>query len=207
MKRADDETVARVVAGAESGSLRNFLDGEYRSRGRIDILAYRTNVAEYLPGTSVLGTRPGTASGKPETVTVEDLTLPVGTRDAVVPRGYLLPAALSEVVAKLRAHNVTVRTLDRATRFDGDAFTISTVRKVRRSGYDMTTLDGAFLPQGAREFPVGTFLVDMAQPMANAAFYYLEPQARDGFVGWGVLDRWLSPSSEYPVFKYRRESK
>jgi hypothetical protein len=50
-------------------------------------------------------------------------------------------------------------------------------------------------------------VVDLAQPMANAAFYYLEPQARDGFVGWGVLDRWLSAGSEYPVFKYRREKK
>jgi hypothetical protein len=207
VKRADDETVARVVAGAESGSLRNFLDGEYRSRGPVDILAYRSNVAEYLPGTSVLGTRPGTATGKPETVRMEDLTLPVGSRDAPVPRGYLLPATMSEVAAKLRAHNVTVRALDRATQFDGEAFSISTIRKVRRSGYDMTTLDGAFSTQQAREFPAGTYVVDMAQPMANAAFYYLEPQARDGFVGWGVLDRWLSAGSEYPVFKYRRQSK
>ena len=207
VKRADDETVARVKEGAEAGSLRNFLDGEYRSRGQIPVLAYRTNVAEYLPGTSVLGTRPGTASGKPETVTLEDLTMPVGTRDASVPRGYLLPASLSEVAAKLRAHNVTVRTLEQATKFDGEAFAISTVRKVRRSGYEMTTLDGAFSMQQGREFPAGTFVVDMAQPMANAAFYYLEPQARDGFVGWGVLDRWLAANTEYPVFKYRRESR
>ena len=207
VKRADDETVARVVSGAESGSLRNFLDGEYRSRGRINILAYRTNAAAYLPGTSVLGTRPGTATGKPETVTVEDLTMPVGTRDAPVPRGYLLPATLSEVAGKLRAHNVAVRTLDRATRFDGEAFAVSAVRRVRRAGYEMTTLDGAFLPQQTREFSAGTFVVDMAQPMANGAFYYLEPQARDGFVGWGVLDRWLSAGAEYPIFKYRRESK
>jgi hypothetical protein len=204
VKRADDETVARVMASAESGSLRNFLDGEYRSRGRIDVLAYRTNVAEYIPGTSVMGTRPGTASGTPETVKVEDLTMPVGTREATVPRGYLLPPMLSEVAAKLRAHNVTVRTLERATRFDGEAFGVSNVRKVRRSGYDMTTLDGAFTAQQGREFPAGTLVVDMAQPMANAAFYYLEPQARDGFVGWGVLDRWLSAGVEYPVFKYRR---
>jgi hypothetical protein len=207
VKRADDETVARVVEGAESGSLRNFLDGEYRSRGPVDILAYRTNVAEYLPGTSVMGTRGGTASGKPETVRMEDLTLPVGTRDAPVPRGYLLPASLSEVAAKLRAHNVSVRMLDRSTRFDGEAFTIAGVRKVRRAGYDMTMLDGTFSAHQGREFPPGTFVVDMAQPMANAAFYYLEPQARDGFVGWGVLDRWLSSGMEYPVFKYRLESK
>jgi hypothetical protein len=207
VKRADDETVARVVAGAEAGTLRNFLDGEYRSRGPVDILAYRANVAEYLPRTSVLGTRPGTASGKPETVRLEDLTMPVGTRDAPVPRGYLLPATLSDVAGKLRAHNIAVRTLERPTRFDGDVFAISTVRKVRRSGYEMTTLDGTFSPQNTREFPAGTFVVDMTQPMANAAFYYLEPQARDGFVGWGVLDRWLAANAEYPVFKYRRESK
>jgi hypothetical protein len=160
-----------------------------------------------LPGTSVLGTRPGTASGKPETVTMEDLTMPVGTRDAPVPRGYLLPAALGDVAAKLRAHNITVRTLDRPTRFDGEAFAVSAIRKVRRSGYEMTTVDGAFASQQSREFPAGTFVVDMAQPMANAAFYYLEPQARDGFVGWGLLDRWLAASSEYPIFKYRRESR
>ena len=52
----------------------------------------------------------------------------------------------------------------------------------------------------------------MAQPMANAAFYYLEPQARDGFVGWGVLDEKLralgaaSAAKVYPVFKVRREA-
>ena len=51
----------------------------------------------------------------------------------------------------------------------------------------------------------------MAQPMANAAFYYLEPQARDGFVGWGVLDdklRALGADAKpvaYPIFKMRRE--
>ena len=44
----------------------------------------------------------------------------------------------------------------------------------------------------------------MAQPMANAAFYYLEPQARDGFVGWRVLDERLRGATHYPIFKVRR---
>jgi hypothetical protein len=50
----------------------------------------------------------------------------------------------------------------------------------------------------------------MAQPMANAAFYFLEPQASDGFVGWWVLDDLLRSLSVeerpivYPIFKYRR---
>jgi len=64
-----------------------------------------------------------------------------------------------------------------------------------------------------RDFPAGSFYVDMAQPMANATFYYLEPQARDGFVGWHVLDDALQELGAggaggkpvvYPIFKVRR---
>ncbi|NJD10506.1 MAG: hypothetical protein FIB01_08760 [Gemmatimonadetes bacterium] len=213
VKTADDETVARVTTLAESGQLRNFLDGEYRSRGKIDVLGYRANVPEYRPGTSVRGTRPGAVDGPPESVRVDDLTLPAGTRDAVVPRAYLIPAELSEVVEKLRAHNIAVRVLDKPMRAEGERFVIERMRKVRSSGYDMTVLDGVFAPLATEEFPAGTYLVDMAQPMANAAFYYLEPQARDGFVGWGLLDERLRAlpldrgPARYPLFKMRREAR
>jgi hypothetical protein len=214
VKAADEDTVARVLAGAESGQLRNFLDGEYRSHGKIDVLGYASNVAEYLPGTSVLATKPGTADGEPQVLhNVDDLTMPVGTRDTVVPRGYVIPAEFSDLAAKLRTHNITVRTLESPKRFEGEQFVIERMRKIRSAGYDMTVLDGSFSPLTAREFPAGAFVVDMAQPMANAAFYYLEPQARDGFVGWGVLDDKLRAlgaekgSVNYPIFKYRRELK
>jgi hypothetical protein len=214
VKKADDETVAKVEAGAESGQLENWLDGEYRSRGRISVLAYRTNVAEYRPGTSLLGTRPGTADGQPEVVpNVDDLTLPVGTRKATVPRAYVFPASMTDVAATLRAHNIRIRTLEKPMRLEGEQFTIKGVRKVRSSGYDMTVLDGAFSELRVSEFPAGSHYLDMAQPMANAAFYYLEPQARDGFVGWGLLDDTLRElgaaerGATYPIFKVRREAK
>lgn len=208
VKKADDETVAKVLASAESGQLKNWLDGEYRSRGKIDLLAYRTNVAEYRPGTSILGTKPGTASGQPETVSgVDDLTMPVGTRDAVVPRGYVIPAANADIAAKLRAHNIRVVNVDKPMRVEAEEFMIEQMRKVRRSGYDMTTLDGKFGAIKTLQIVAGSFYVDMAQPMANAAFYYLEPQARDGFVGWGVLDEALKGTDKggvYPILKVRR---
>src|SRR5262249_62191816 len=98
-----------------------------------------------------------------------------------------------------------VRTLEKPMKFEGETFLIEQMRKVRSNGYEMTVLDGAFSKLEVREFPSGTFLVDMAQPMANAAFYYLEPQARDGFVGWGLLDENLKGSTTYPIFKYRKE--
>lgn len=210
-KKADDDTVAAVLAGAEQGTLTNFLDGEYRSAGTIDLLAYRTNEPMYLPGTSMLGTKPGTASGPPELVRgVDDLTKPVGTRTATVPRAYVLPPMMSAVAAKLRLQNITVTTLTAPAKVQGEQFTIDRMYTVRRSGYDMTTLDGSFSPVLTKEFPAGSFVVDMAQPMANAAFYYLEPQARDGFVGWGLFDDVLRTlgaaerSVVYPVFKARR---
>jgi hypothetical protein len=211
VKQADDDTVAAVLAGAEAGTLTNFLDGEYQSNGKIDLLAYRTNEPAYRPGTSWLGTRPGTASGPPEVVpNVDDLTKPVGTRTARVPRAYLFPASLATVADKLRAHNIQVTVLDAPRRVAGEEFAIERVHAVRRSGYDMTTLDGTFSSVSTREFPAGSFYVDMAQPMANAAFYYLEPQARDGFVGWHVLDDVLGAPGAgghpavYPIFKVRR---
>ena len=209
--KADDDTVAAVLAGSEAGTLTNFLDGRYESAGKIDLLAYPTNEPIYKPGTSLLSTKPGTASGKPQTVSnVDDLTKPVGTRTATVPRAYVLPPSLATVAAKLRAHNVRVTTLEAPTKMQGEQFTIDRMYTVRRAGYEMTTLDGSFSPVLTKEFPVGSFLVDMAQPMANAAFYYLEPQARDGFVGWHVMDdalRALGAAERpavYPVFKARR---
>jgi hypothetical protein len=211
VKAADDKTVADVLAKSESGELRNFLDGEYQSAGTIDLLAYRTNVPEYRPGTSLLDTKPGTASGPPEVVHgVTDLTKPVGTRTATVPRGYLFPPDLADIAAKLRAHNIKVTTLTAPMHVDGEAFTIDKMHKSRSAGYDMTVLDGSFSAIAPQTFPAGSFYVDMAQPMANAAFYYLEPQARDGFVGWGVLDEYLKAlgagdhSVVYPIFKMRR---
>jgi hypothetical protein len=211
IKKADDDTVAAVMSGAEAGTLKNFLDGEYQSAGKIDLLAYRTNEPAYKPGTSLMSTKTGTASGPPEVVpNVDDLTKPVGTRSATVPRYYLMPPSLSAIAAKLRAHNIRVTTLDKPVRFQGEEFTTSRMYSVRRSGYDMTTLDGAFSALVQKEFPAGSFQVDMAQPMANAAFYYLEPQARDGFVGWQVMDEILHSLGAdkgpvvYPVFKARK---
>jgi hypothetical protein len=195
VQKADEDTAKAVFNGAEAGTLTNFLDGEYRSRGKIDLLAYRT----------------GNTSGPPEVVpNVDDLTKVVGTRSARVPRAYFLPAKLAGIAEKLRLHNVRVTTLPANVQVEGEEFTIERLSSVRRSGYAMTTLDGTFSPPVTREFPAGSYSVDMAQPMANAAFYYLEPQSRDGFVGWHVLDEVLRElgadqrSVVYPIFKVRR---
>ncbi|MCW4050072.1 MAG: hypothetical protein NWE89_10100 [Candidatus Bathyarchaeota archaeon] len=48
----------------------------------------------------------------------------------------------------------------------------------------------------------------MAQPLANVAFYCLEPEVGDGLAGWNYMNGYLKSrgapgnSVVYPVFKY-----
>jgi len=211
-READQETVERVLTGSESGELRNWVAGEYQSWGPVDILAYRDAFpeapTEYLAGTSIRDHV--LPDGPPEVVRgVQDMTRPVGTRDAWVPRAYLIPAALGFVAEKLRAHGVEVTVLEEPITAEGEEFVVDRMRKVSQEGYDMTVLDGGFFGPSIREFPAGTYYLDMAQPLANLAFYFLEPQSRDGMVGWWVLDETLENLGAaeqpvlFPIFKLR----
>ena len=116
MKAADEKTVADVQARAESGELRNCLDGEYRSRGKIEVLGYRDERRGVPAGHELPrhAARHGVTARRRSCKGVDDLTMPVGTREAVVPRAYVIPArAHGAIVAKLRAHNIRVQPLER----------------------------------------------------------------------------------------------
>ena len=109
VKKADDDTVAAVLAGAESGSSTNFLDGEYQSRGKIDLLGVPHERRRVQAGHEPHEHAAGTASGPPEVVPdVDDLTKPVGTRDGDRPARLPDAAELPAIAAKLRAHNIRV---------------------------------------------------------------------------------------------------
>ncbi len=208
-EKADEEVVQQIKTKAESGQLTNYVEGKYESWGKVELLAYEKNEPEYIPGTSVLETVPSHVSGPPERIPgVEHMTKPVGTKEAMVPRGYLIPAELGDLVEKLRTQKITVDVLTEPLIVEGDEFVVDKMYKVESSGYQMTRLDGGFYRSEKKEFPAGTYRVDMAQPFANLVFYCLEPQVGDGFVGWGLLDDYLKSigieerSVVYPIFKY-----
>ena len=211
-RRADAEVVEAVKTRAESGDLMNFLAGKYESWGKVDVLAYRQrNMSELIPGTSVRAKIPAHMLAAPELVSgVEFMTKPVGTASAAMPRGYLIPADLGFIAEKLRIHNVRIEVLSKPIKVSGEEFFIDRIGQGRGNGYNMVKLDGGFEKSPAREFPAGTFRVDMAQPAANVAFYCLEPQAADGFVGSGVFDAYFKATGAdkgrvaYPIFKYYR---
>ncbi len=205
---ADKDVVEQVSTKAESGHLTNFVEGTYESWGKVDLLAYAENEPEYIPGTSVEKTVPASASGPPELIPdVEHLTKPVGIKEAMMPRWYVIPAELEVLVEKLRRQNIAVEVLEKPLVASGEQFVVDKLTKVQSGGYAMTKLEGGFCRTDKKEFPAGTYLVDMAQPLANLAFYSLEPQIGDGFVGWGLLDEYLKSigveqrSVVYPIFK------
>ncbi|MBE3125845.1 MAG: M14 family metallopeptidase [Acidobacteria bacterium] len=209
-RAADRDVVEAVKAKAETGELRNFVAGTYESYGKVDILVYKErNVSTLIPGTSVRARIAPHMLRAPELVRgVEFLCKPVGTAEALVPRGYLIPAELDFIAEKLRAQNVKVEVLAKPVKVSGEEFVIDKVGQGRSGGYNMIKLDGGFAPSPVREFPAGTFRVDMAQSLANVAFYCLEPQAADGFVGWGIFDATFKSlgvdkrSVVYPIYKY-----
>ena len=213
-RQADEETVNNVLTLAESGELKNYVDGRYESYGKFDILAYEMLESKIIPGTSVrqrglkvFNEKPVLCSG------VELVTKPVGTKQATVPRGYLLPADLDFIVEKLRIHNIQVEILDKPITVSGEEFIIDKLEPIRKGGYPMTQLHGGFLKSEVKEFPAGTFRVDMAQPLGNVAFYCLEPEVGDGFAGWNLLNDYLmalgveTHSVVYPIYKYLKISK
>jgi hypothetical protein len=208
-QKADEKVVNQVVSKAESGQLMNFVQGKYESDGKIDILAYKENEPEFIPGTSAVRTRHGTADGAPELIRgVEHVTKPVGTKEAAVPRGYLIPGNLGFLIDKLRLQNIRIDTLRSPLTVSGEEFQVDSLRHEKWYGFLMTRLQGSFVQVASRTFPAGTFLVDMAQPLANLAFFCLEPETPDGFAGWGFLDPYLKSQGAdskwvvYPVFKY-----
>jgi hypothetical protein len=117
---------------------------------------------------------------------------------------------LKVVADKLEAHGVKVSRLEKPMRAEGLEFVVDEFREVEKGWirmYHMTELEGEWI-RAVKTYPAGSYHVDMAQPLANVAFYCLEPEVGDGFAGWNYFNGYLKSrgapgnSVVYPVFKY-----
>jgi hypothetical protein len=136
-------------------------------------------------------------------------------KTATVPFGYVFPASLDKVAAKLEQHGVLVKRLSRKTRVDAEQFTITAYSREKRKSYgdhNVVTADGTF---ARKTFSVdaSSYYVDMRQPLAWLIFYMLEPQSDDGLLLWNYLDDYLLPLGvekgpvAYPVLKLMKPLK
>jgi hypothetical protein len=131
------------------------------------------------------------------------------TVESTIPRGYIIPAAHSALALHLQQLGIRVTKLPKGKTLKGDVFQITTLQRSTRKfeGHLMATAKGTF-EKASRKFQAGDYIVDLAQPLGNLAFYVLEPQSDDGFITWNFLDSYLEKAGinnhavEYPVFKY-----
>lgn len=129
------------------------------------------------------------------------------TVESTLPKGYVIPAELTAIVDNLRKHGIQVTQLTKSVTKEGEAFEIKGFEKQTRKfeGHFLQTATGSFIPK-KQKFNKGDYVVDLAQPLGNLAFYLLEPQSDDGYLTWNLFDEYLDKHKAipyvYPVFKY-----
>lgn len=125
-----------------------------------------------------------------------------GTEFERVPSAYFVPAALTDVVERLRMHGVVATPLDSSTRVSAEEFRIekSETAATPFQNHKERTLTGAW-QAGERQLPAGMLRVDMKQPLARLAFYLLEPRSDDGLTDWNFLDQALDGAQLYPILR------
>jgi hypothetical protein len=119
-----------------------------------------------------------------------------------VPREYLIPAELGNVLNALRDHGVRMQPLGQGGEFAVERFRIAATRVADREfqGHRERTIEGAWEPASV-SLPATTLVVPLDQPLARLLFYLLEPRSDDGLANWNYLDRQVESAEYYPIFR------
>ncbi|HEX8060173.1 MAG TPA: M14 family metallopeptidase [Cyclobacteriaceae bacterium] len=128
---------------------------------------------------------------------------------STIPGGYVIPKQLKTIVYNLQKHGIKVEELKKTTRFSGDEFQVERYETAQRKfeGHTMARATGKFFSV-TKKFKKGDFVVTLAQPLGNLAFYLLEPESDDGLVTWNFFDESIEKQKAdnnpmvYPVFRY-----
>jgi hypothetical protein len=128
-------------------------------------------------------------------------------RTVRLPYAYLIPVFDDGLLAKLRTHGLAVEKLAQSVTLEVESFRIKEVKGADRlyQGHRMNQVKGDYAVE-KREFPRGTMVVRMAQPLGNLAAYLLEPESDDGLLVWNAFDRYIAREwgrgvEVYPVYK------
>jgi hypothetical protein len=139
---------------------------------------------------------------KPEQMWLE--TTFESTESERVPTAYYIPASLSAVVERLRAHGIRLERLDQPATLPLEEFRIESTQLAAQTfeRHQVRTVTGRYEPV-ERALPAGTYRVPMNQPLARLAFYLIEPRSNDGLLTWNFLDAALKDSNAHPIVRTR----
>jgi hypothetical protein len=209
--------IQQINHEAELAAIKNVIDGAGKVKKGVRFKMVPTSqklngfrTYDYKSFTRPDGTKRDYRTGN--IVAFNDVTYYGEFKDTVqstVPRGYIIPGALSAIAEKLIMQGVKVDTIGKAEKLSGEVFNIEKYDRSTRKfeGHFMASAEGNFQPD-SKTVQKGDFKVDMAQPLANLIFYMLEPQSDDGLLTWNFFDAYLDQNGvntkpvEFPVFKY-----
>ncbi|MFQ5766618.1 MAG: hypothetical protein ACE5ID_01345, partial [Acidobacteriota bacterium] len=124
------------------------------------------------------------------------------TETQIAPTAYLVPAELTAVLDRLRAHGVRMLPLAQAHRLEVQVFHVERSRTADKpfQQHRERTVTGHYLYR-EEEVPAGTFMVAMNQPLGRLIFHLLEPRSDDGLLHWNLMDRFLSAHDRVPILR------
>ncbi|HEX5889164.1 MAG TPA: M14 family metallopeptidase [Pyrinomonadaceae bacterium] len=123
-----------------------------------------------------------------------DLTIPMYdtfrvTAAVAPPLHYIVPVQWTSVIEVLHAHGVRFRSLAEPVSIEVESYRLTNVR------WPYEPFEGRHMPQfeverttGTREFPAGSLVVPVAQPLGKLVLNLLEPEAPDSFARWGFFN-------------------
>lgn len=120
-----------------------------------------------------------------------------------VPAAYIVPAAETAVLERLRAHGITIEPLGAGPAPAVEAFRITATSVTERpfESHQERTVAGDWAAAAAPDL-TGAFRVPMTQRLARLAFYLLEPRSNDSLATWNVVDEAIK-SARYPILRTR----
>ncbi len=109
-----------------------------------------------------------------------------------LPKAWLVPAAQTEVIEKLRLHGIGFETLEADRTVSLDMVRLQDV-KLAAAHDGRIPLEARFIhEQGEETVPAGTVRVPSDQPLGLLAAALLEPESQDSFLAWGLFPEVLS---------------
>ncbi|MDD0973991.1 M14 family metallopeptidase [Pseudomonas fontis] len=125
------------------------------------------------------------------------------------PKQYIVPGQWREVIARLKAHGIQMKTLDTPTAIAVTLYRMDEVNVAggfepdrsqpnKIPGYEGHLLvSGVAKPfQRLQTFPVGSVVIDVDQPLGVLAVNLLYPQSPDSFWSWGFFNATLVAAEE-----------
>ena len=194
---ADRRAIERNVSQTDSFAV------EYSVRPAPRKVTIKTYEAEFESETD--GWKRYRKTDRQKTVTVPYFIDYYPLRSVSVPYAYLVTVRDPVIADLLRRHGILVEKLGEEVRLDVERYEIAELHGSGRltQGHYMNKVRGQYV-RATADFPAGTLVIKMSQPLSRLAACLLEPESDDGMLTWNYFDRYLVPQwgrgfNPYPV--------